>query len=140
MTVGKFIITNQLNHNPISQQQQTSARVKMVRTKTTSRRRVNINLNPVTFEKMVKKIISKSGEYGIKDEVIFKLKICSECFLEDFWEEVKDIAVLAGRSSSNIELRDVVLWKRKNNFRLIRCFSLCKVFSSMKKDSLIPNF
>ena len=115
----------------------------MVRSKTTSRRRVNINLNPVTFEKMVKKIISKSGEYGIKDEVIFKLKVCSECFLEDFWEEVKDIAVSSGRSSSNIELRDVLLWKRKNNFKLIRknrCVSLCELFRSMKRDNPIPKF
>ena len=68
---------------------------------------------------MLKEIISKYGDYGIKDELIFKLKICSECFLEDFWEEVKDIAVRSGRSSSNMELRDVVLWKRKNNFKLL---------------------
>ena len=143
MTVWKFIITNQLNHNPISQLQQTSSRKKMVRSKTRSRRRVNINLNPVTFEKMLKEIISKYGDYGIKNEVIFKLKICSECFLEDFWEEVKDIAVRSGRSSSNIELRDVLLWKRKNNFKLIRknrCVSLCKLFGSMKRVSPIPNF
>ena len=108
----------------------------MVRSKTTSRRRVNINLNPVSFKKMLKEIISKYGDYGIKDEVIFKLKICTECFLEDFWEDVKDIAVRSGRSSSNIELRDVVLWKRTNNFKLIRKssgISLCKLFGSMKK-------
>ena len=57
----------------------------------------------------------------------------AESFLENMWEQLKDIAVIGGRT--RIELRDVLLWKRTTDFKHRHQksgLSLCEVFKSLK--------
>ena len=100
-----------------------------------------MKLNMLTFQRMVRDVVmdlfgpDKYGRtrYCFQSPALMSLQEGSESFLENMWEQLKDIAVIGGRTT--IELRDVLLWKRTTDFKqrhLKRGLSLCKVFESLK--------
>ena len=80
------------------------------------------------------KTSSGQSAYRFQSTALLSLQEGSESFLEEMWEQLKDIALFGGRTT--IELRDVMLWKRTTDFKLRhkKCgLSLCEVFESLKK-------
>jgi histone H3/H4 len=106
-------------------------------TQTPRRRTVAVKLNKLTFQEMVKDAVRHiygTGPYGqrryrLHSTALLSLQEGAESFLEDFWEQLKDIAIHSGRR--RIELRDVQVWKRTTEFKRRHKksgLSLCKLF------------
>ena len=105
------------------------------------RRSVSVKLNMLTFQRMVRDVVmdlfgpDEHGRtrYCFQSPALMSLQEGSESFLENMWEQLKDIAVIGGRTT--IELRDVLLWKRTTDFKHEHQksgLSLCEVFKSLK--------
>ena len=100
-----------------------------------------MKLNMLTFQRMVRDVVmdlfgpDEHGRtrYCFQSPALMSLQEGSESFLENMWEQLKDIAVIGDRT--RIELRDVLLWKRTTDFKHRHQksgLSLCKVFESLK--------
>ena len=91
--------------------------------RTLRRRSVSVKLNMLTFQTMVRDIVKDlfgTGPHGrtcfyFQSTALLSLQEGAESFLENMWEQLKDIAVIGGRT--RIELRDVLLWKRTTDFK-----------------------
>ena len=101
------------------------------------RRTVSVKLNMLTFQQMVKDVVKDlygTGPHGqlryqFQSTALLSLQEGAESFLEDMWEQLKDIAIHGGRR--RIELRDVQVWKRVTDFKHRHKksgLSLCKLF------------
>ena len=105
------------------------------------RRSVSVKLNKLTFQRMVRDIVFElfgadshgQTRYCFQSTALMSLQEGAESFLENMWEQLKDISRVGGRTT--IELRDVMLWKRTTDFKHRHqksSLSLCKVFESLK--------
>ena len=101
------------------------------------RRTVSVKLNMLTFQQMVKDVVKDlygTGPYGqlhyqFQSTALLSLQEGAESFMEDYWEQLKDIAIHGGRR--RIELSDVQVWKRVTDFKRRHKksgLSLCKLF------------
>ena len=110
----------------------------MVRSNTT-RHRCRVRLNPQTFQRFVRQTIvelygSKPGQrpYNFDNTAMTSLLGAAEEFLENMWDQVKDIARHQNRST--VLIQDFDKWKSVNNFQG-KCLqkrrrSLVKMFES----------
>ena len=100
-----------------------------------------MKLNMLTFQRMVRDVVmdlfgpDEHGRtrYCFQSPALMSLQEGSESFLENMWEQLKDISVIGGHT--RIELRDVLLWKRTTDFKHRHQksdLSLCKVFEFLK--------
>ena len=92
----------------------------MVRSNTTTRR-CRVKLNPVTFQRSVRQTIvdiygSKPGQrpYSLDNTAMTSLRGAAEEFLENMWDQVKDIARRDNRTT--VVRKDFEEWKSVNNF------------------------
>ena len=124
----------------------------MTRTKQTAQikrrtRRVSIKLNPRMFQNLVEQTVKDvygvtlhgGTRYRVQSRALSTLQEAAESFLEDMWNQVKDIATHAGRQ--DILPHDVRVWKRITDFELKHIksdMSLCEMFDSlpMKKKRI----
>ena len=107
-------------------------------TKTKVRRRtprVVIKLNTLTLKKMVQGIINKlcgTRPYGqlryyFNDTALNSLQEAAESFLENMWEQLRDI------SDNDITIQHIQTWKRDTGFKIRvknNNLSLCKLFTN----------
>ena len=121
----------------------------MVRTKSTEKsgRRCRVRLKPDTFQRtVVETIINLYGpgtyggvRYGINNKALETLRDASEKFLEDMWDQVKEIAFQDNHSV--VIRKDFETWKNKTAFQRnsSKCTvqSLCKLFESVKKSKRV---
>ena len=113
----------------------------MVRSNTTTRR-CRVKLNPVTFQRSVRQTIvdiygSKPGQrtYSLDNTAMTSLRGAAEEFLENMWNQVKDIARRNNRST--VVRSDFEEWKSGSNFETTRPQkrgrSLVQMFESEEK-------
>ena len=133
--------------------QPTSSLFKMTRTKNTrktsrkiNRRRhrydvdLSVKINDIQFQQMVKQVVKDiygvtmtgGTHYCFQSDALRTLQDAAESFLEDFWNQIRDIANHAGRE--RMIPSDVDVWYRTTNFKVKHpksSMSLCSLFNSL---------
>ena len=108
---------------------------RMTKTKFNKRKRVIVKLNPLTVKKMVNDIIKNlygttscgQFQYRFHDTALKSLLESAESFLEDMWEQVRQLT-----HNNVVTVQHIRSWKRETDFKLrfkkIN-LSLCELFN-----------
>ena len=70
--------------------------------------------------------------YCFQSPALLELQQAAETFLENMWDQVKDISTQRGETT--VQTRDVTVWKRVNGFKIRHdrtSRSLCVMFDSL---------
>ena len=106
----------------------------MTKTKCYKRKRVSIKLNTLRVKNMVHDIMDKlygrtpyGRGYGIEDTALKSLQESAERFLEDMWEQLRDLS-----NDNVVTIEHVHTWKRTTGFKprfKKNNISLCEIFN-----------
>ena len=116
------------------------------RSRYSTRSRTTIKLNPLTFQKMVKELIKDlygvtdmgGTKYHFQSPALLRLQEASEHYLEIMVNQIKNIAIHAGRR--HVSPRDFQIWKRITGLKITykkNRQSLCSIFDSLPPKSKV---
>ena len=107
---------------------------RMTKTTVNKRKRVTVKLNPLTVKRMVHDIIKNvygpttcgQFQYHFNDTAMKSLLQSAESFLEDMWEQTRQLT-----HNNVVTVQHIRLWKRETDFKLRfkkNNLSLCEIF------------